>query len=111
MKGDLPVYDDPVASAGSIRRLRGIGGVNVLWSAWDEPRTGNDVDRQMESGLLYLQEVHRVVLECAGNGQEDMTKITKKAAAALGLPPLAVNPLLERTFRANLNARDRKSLA
>jgi hydroxyacylglutathione hydrolase len=37
-----------------------------------------------------------------------MTDLTKKTAAALGLPPQAVNPLLARTFAANLQVRDRK---
>jgi hydroxyacylglutathione hydrolase len=110
VKGDLPVYDDAVASVGSIRRIREIGGIRVLYSAWDEPRTWGDVRRQIDSGLEYLQEIHRVVLASADAGSADLTDITRTVVATLGLPPQAVNPLLERTFRANLEVRDRNSL-
>jgi hydroxyacylglutathione hydrolase len=107
--GDLPVFDDAVASAESIGRLRRLSGIRVLYSAWDEPRTGSDAYRQMDHGLMYLQEVHKAVLANADTAS-DLMDITKKAAAALRLPPHAVNPLLARTFSANLKARDRKSL-
>jgi len=38
--GDLPVYDDAVASAKSVKRLRETTGIQYLLSSWDEPREG-----------------------------------------------------------------------
>jgi hydroxyacylglutathione hydrolase len=108
--GDLPVYDDPVASVQSIRLLRSVRGVRVLLSAWDEPRFGEDVNGQMDLALDYLQKIHTAVIASAGNGDPDPMELARKTAAALGLPPQAVNPLLTRTFAANLLARDRVDL-
>lgn len=44
------------------------------------------------------------MIASAGDGNPDPVELTKKTVAALGLPPQAVNPLLARTFAANLRA-------
>lgn len=108
--GDLPVYDDAVSSARSLHRLRGIAGIRILLSAWDEPRENGDAYRQMDCGAEYLQKIHATIRSEAGAGVADLTELTRKTAAALGLPPQAVNPLLARTFAANLRVRDRETL-
>jgi len=102
VQGDLPVYEDAVLSAGSVQRLRGLSGIRILLSAWDEPRKDGDVYLQMGRGAEYLRTIHEAVRACAGSGSADSMEITRKTAAALGLPPQAVNPLLARTFAANL---------
>jgi hydroxyacylglutathione hydrolase len=108
--GDLPVYDDALASGNSVKRLRGLAGVRVLLPAWAEPTKGEEVYKHMDRGIAYLRMIHEAVLTCAGSGSPDLMELTRKTATALGLPPLAVNPLLARTFAANLRVRDRKSL-
>ncbi len=40
--GELPIYDDAVASLRSVLRLRGIHGIRILLSAWDEPQKNGD---------------------------------------------------------------------
>jgi len=104
--GDLPVYDDALESVRSVQRLRGLTGTKVILSAWDEPRKGEEAYRQMDQALAYLQKIHEAVLASAGAGYSDPLELTRKTAAALGLPPQAVNPLLTRTFEANLRVRD-----
>jgi hypothetical protein len=64
----------------------------------------------MDLALKYLQNIHEVVLGSAGAGNPDLMELTIKSAASLGLPPMVVNPLLARTFAANLRVRDRKNL-
>ncbi|MGD0535144.1 MAG: MBL fold metallo-hydrolase [Methanoregula sp.] len=108
--GDLPVYDDALASVQSVKRLRGLTGIQVLLSAWKEPRKGEDAYRQMDQAVEYLQMIHEAVLANADTSSPDLMEFTRKTAAAIGLPPEAVNPLLARTFTANLRVRDRKSL-
>lgn len=103
--GDLPVYDDAVLSVRSVKNLKAIRGIQVLLSAWDEPRRGDDAYRQMDLVLDYLRKVHEAVLISAGDGFPDLMELTGKAAAVLGLPPQAVTPLLARTFAANLRDR------
>jgi glyoxylase-like metal-dependent hydrolase (beta-lactamase superfamily II) len=108
--GDLPVYDDALASVRSVQRLRGLTGTKVILSAWDEPRKGEEAYRQMDQALAYLQKIHEAVLASAGAGYSDPLELTRKTAVALGLPPQAVNPLLTRTFEANLRILDRKNI-
>jgi hydroxyacylglutathione hydrolase len=108
--GDLPVYDDALASVKSVRRLRGFTGIRVLLSAWDQPAEGEEAYSRMDRAVAWLQAIHEGVLASAGDDSPDPMDLTKKTAAALGLPPGAVNPLLARTFAANLRERDRKSL-
>ncbi len=110
VSGDLPVYDDAPASIQSIQRLRRRTGIRVLLSAWDDPRKGEEAYRQMDRAVEYLQMIHEAVLASAGMGSPDPMELTRKTAAAIGLPPQAVNPLLVRTFAANLRVRNQKSL-
>jgi glyoxylase-like metal-dependent hydrolase (beta-lactamase superfamily II) len=108
--GDLPVYDDVAKSVKSVKRLRGIAGIRVLLSSWDEPRRGDAVYQGMDKALEYLRTIHEVVLACNRKSATDPVELTKKAGAALGLPPQAITPLLRRTFAANLHERDNKDL-
>lgn len=108
--GDLPVYDNALLSVESVKKLKKIRGIRVLLSSWDDPRKEWHTYRQMDLALNYLQHVHEVVLDSAGEGIPDPMELTIKSAAVLGLPPQAVNPLLTRTFAANLKVRDQKNL-
>jgi len=108
--GDLPVYDDAIASVRSIKRLRGLAGVRVLLSAWDKPRKGEEAYLQMDRALEYLQKIHEAVVAGSSEGPIDLMELSRKTAASIGLPPQAVNPLLARTFAANLRLRNQKSL-
>jgi hypothetical protein len=108
--GDLPVYDDALASVHSIKRLRGLAGIRILLPAWDEPGKGDAAYRQMDRALQYLRKIHEAVLASAGDGSSDPMELTRRVAEQLGLPPQAVNPLLARTFAANLKARDHQDL-
>ena len=108
--GDIPIYEDAAASARSVNRLRGLKGIRVLLSSWDNPRTGGAAYHQMDKALEYLQKIHSAVLSSAGEGSDDLMVLTQKTAASLFLPPLAVTPLLARTFAANLCIRDKKNL-
>ena len=108
--GDLPVYDDALASVPSVKRLRGLAGIKILLPAWDEPGKGDEAYRQMDRALQYLRKIHEAVLACAGDGSPDPMELTRSVAGHLGLPPQAVNPLLARTFAANLRARDHRDL-
>ena len=104
--GEIPVYEDAVASVLSVKRLRGLNGIRVLLSSWDEPRNGDAAYQQLDLALDYLRKIHETVLTIAGDGSYDLMILTQKAAEALGLPPQAVSPLLARTFAANLRRRE-----
>jgi hydroxyacylglutathione hydrolase len=108
--GDLPVYDDAALSVMSVKRLRGIDGIQILLSSWDEPRRRDAAYRGMDKALEYLRIIHEAVLTSHDEGITDLVELTKRTAATLGLPLKAVNPLLARTLAANLEIRDHKNL-
>ena len=108
--GDLPVYDDALASVQSIQRLRQINGIHLLLAAWDIPREGNEAYGQMDRAIQYIQEIHEAVRAAGDTGLTDLMDLTRETAAALDLPLPAVTPLLARTFAANLKVQDRKNL-
>jgi glyoxylase-like metal-dependent hydrolase (beta-lactamase superfamily II) len=108
--GDLPVYEDAAASVQSVKNLRRLKGIRVLFSSWDQPRLGDAAYQQMDNALDYLQKIHTAVLSSATDGSDDLMALTRKTAATLLLPPQAVTPLMARTFAANLCIRDKKNL-
>ena len=48
MAGEMPIYDDPLASVKSIERLKAIEGIEVLLAAWDQPREGDQAYKIMD---------------------------------------------------------------
>lgn len=109
--GEMPVYEDVIASVESIKKLKGIKDIRHLLSSWDEPRKDNDVYQRMDEGLHYLQRVHDVVMKISKNEPSpDPVELCRQALGELGIPPEAVNPLVARSFAAHLMVRDRRNL-
>lgn len=109
--GDMPIFDDIAASSQSIQRLRSIPGIDVLLSAWDEPRRGMEVNNALDRGLKYLQSIQDAVLKAADAGSlRDPMELCRRAVRVLGLPEAMANPLVARTFQAVLRAREDENL-
>jgi hydroxyacylglutathione hydrolase len=108
--GDLPVYDDARQTVRSIIKLQAIRGIRILLSSWDEPREGDAAYHQMNQALAYLQKIHKTVVTASSDGTSDPVAVAERTAAALGLPPQAVTPLLARTIAANIRVRDHPDL-
>jgi len=66
VKGEIPVYDDPVASLGSLEGLGDLTGVKVLLSSWDSPKTGPAVRRTLAEGSAIIRTIHKAVGPCGG---------------------------------------------
>ncbi len=109
--GEMPIYEDVLASVASLKKLQGIGGVRHLLSSWDDPREKDEVPRRFEEGLNYLQHIHDAVLEAAGNDPSpDPMKLCGQVLGKIGIPPEAANPLVARSFLAHLKLRGRRSI-
>jgi glyoxylase-like metal-dependent hydrolase (beta-lactamase superfamily II) len=114
--GEMPIYQDILASVRSVKRLASIPDIKLLLAAWDEPRPGEEAYRIMNKGLGYLQRIHSGVLRAAREDpalvEQDFMQLCKKALAELGLPPFMANPLVAASFRSSLreDVRDRPDL-
>jgi len=109
LAGEMPIYDDIKSSMASIQRLKAIEGINLLLSAWDEPRQGEDASRIMDQGLDYLQRIHRSVIRAAERkGSDNQMEICSEAVRELGLPEMMANPLVCRSFLSSLTGEGKK---
>lgn len=104
LKGDLPIYEDYMDSLRSLERLRAIENVEVLLSSWDDPQRGSKVYKKIDEGLNYLQHIHEVVMKIINdNPSLETIELSKLVLKDLGLPEQAANPIVARSFIANLN--------
>ncbi len=108
--GNIPVYDDVLASVVSLKRLARIDGIRTLLASWDEPHHGILAYQHLRNALAYLQQVHTAVLGAAAASPDDLMAICRRTVAALGLPPDAATPFLARTFSAHLPLCNRPRL-
>ena len=109
--GSMPIYDDVLASACSIRRLLDLPGVELLLSSWDEPRHGLDAYQAMQAGLDYLRTIHNTVLmEHANEPAADPMQLCRQVVESLGLPPFAANPFVAQSIAAHLRVKDQTEL-
>jgi glyoxylase-like metal-dependent hydrolase (beta-lactamase superfamily II) len=105
LPGDLPIYDDIVASVQSIKRLQRVKNIETLLSSWEAPVYGYEhIAKRIADGLLYLRRIHEAVSKGKGQGKDDLSDLCRHVVHGLGLPPFAANPLVARSFAANLAA-------
>lgn len=111
LAGDLPIYDDVSASVNSVKKLKLIDGIDLLLASWDDPQRGEQVYQRMDEALRYLQRVHEAVASVAGDGSSlEPAEFCRHVLEELGLPAMAANPLVSRSFAANLKIIDRPDL-
>ena len=80
-------------------------GVKILLSSWEAPIIGKDqINRRIESGSIYLQKVHNIVLSAHEENKQTGMVLCKQVVANLGLPPFVANSLLVKAFTSSLVA-------
>jgi glyoxylase-like metal-dependent hydrolase (beta-lactamase superfamily II) len=109
--GDIPVYEDALASVRSIKKLRAIPDIRHLLASWDEPRKGKEVYQRMDEGLRYLQRIHDSVLRVSGNDPApEPMELCRKVMEELGMPPELANPLVASSFASHLKLRGQRDI-
>jgi hydroxyacylglutathione hydrolase len=107
ISGDLPIYEDILESARSIKRLRAMEGIEYLLASWDDPRNCEHAYKIMDEGLRYLQSIHEAVLKTAKrSGDLDSMELCRRVLKELGMPETIASPLVARSFQASIAARD-----
>lgn len=108
--GELPIFDDAIASIASIERLKAMLGIRALLAAWDEPRRDEHAYRVMDEGIGYLQRIREAALRVASADprlRADPMKLCRPTLKELGLPETMANPLVARSIQACLDKVDR----
>jgi hydroxyacylglutathione hydrolase len=107
--GDMPVYDDPVASVQSIQRLMALPGVKVVLSSWDQARHGVNALETMQQGIASIERMHAVVQDCASaTARVDPLEFSRLVLQELQLPAQMLNPLVMRTVMGHYQWRHQK---
>lgn len=102
---DLPIYDDYRTSLATLERLAALEGVELLLEAWSPPAKTAPAAR-FAAGAAWLREVDAAVrgVSAAAAGLDAMA-LCGQVVARLGLPALAVNPLVARSLTSHLQRR------
>lgn len=83
-----------------------IEGVEVLLSSWDAPRRSPEIQPLLAQSLDYVHRIDEVVLRRVSPGSTpEPMDLCRRVLAELGLPEVAANPLVARTFKAHRGGR------
>ena len=94
-----------------LKRLKKVNNIEVLLSSWEAPLHGREnIDKRIDDSLSYLRRIHETVLKAKSQGKEDLMDLCSSVVDELGLPPFAVNPLVARTFAANVAVKEGMNL-
>jgi len=105
--GDMPVYDDVNASLTSIDKLLKRDNIDVMLSAWDEPRFASQVGASLRNGRDYISKIHNeVIRQKTALNSNDVKAIAGAVCKEFGLPNTTLNPVFFRTISAHLKARE-----
>lgn len=108
---DLPIYDDVTISVKSINKLRNINGIKYLLASWNDPKMNQEAYKMIDDGLGYLQGIHNAILKIPDeNILRNPMELCKQMVNNLGLPEIAINPLVAKSFASHLKILDRKNL-
>lgn len=111
LPGDMPVYDDPLLSLQSLRRLQSLSDLRGLLSAWDVPRLGDDARTTFDNAIDLIERIHAAIRTVSQTvAPTDPLVFCRAALRELHLPEGMANPLVARTFLAHYLVRDRPSL-
>lgn len=103
IEGGVPIYEDVLSSIRSIRKLRGIKGLEVLLASWDEPQHGDRVYELMDEGLRYFQQVHEVVRQAKIDSPSlSVKEVCARVFRNLGLPKNAMIPIVAKSIESHL---------
>ncbi|MFZ2472179.1 MAG: MBL fold metallo-hydrolase [Methanothrix sp.] len=109
--GDMPIYQDILASVRSVQRLACIPEIKLLLAAWDDPRKSSEANRIMAEGRQYLQSIHSCILKAAGENPAmvdlESMQLCRRVLVELGLPQTMANPLVAASFQSSLREKVR----
>lgn len=108
---DLPIYDDVALAVESIGRFKKMDGVRRVLSSWRDPSPDEDPHEIFDSGLQFFQKIHSVVRSIVRTNQQlDPMELCSEVVGVLGLPKLAVNPLVARSLYSHMPLIDVETL-
>lgn len=110
LPGSLPIYDNASQAVISILKLKKIEGVNTLLSSWSEVVTDEGVTAKMDKSIGYFKALHKIITGIPNANNLQPMDLCKQVIEKMGLPPVAVNPLVAKSFQSNICNKDNSVL-
>ena len=104
LRGEMPIYDDPVEAMNSLEKLRRTP-FDLMLSAWDAPRSHGQAMRLVDDAVDWIKQLDAAIKQAAAAANEDPMVICRQVIAKLGLSSSMVNPLVARTVAGHLRRR------
>ncbi len=102
LSGEIPIFDDPQAYLNSLNKIKEVK-ANLTLSAWDDPRSVEEILLLLPKSEGYIHEISAVVKKVAAETSERDMQFCLAVISELGLPPVLANPLLLKSFLSCLN--------
>jgi len=107
----VPIYEEVLPSIRSIRKLKNIKDLRILFASWDEPCEGDRLYSLMDEGLTYFQYIHDVVRKQRNTVSSlNPMEVTASVLKSLGLPETALISIVVRSIEAHLRVIDHEDL-
>jgi glyoxylase-like metal-dependent hydrolase (beta-lactamase superfamily II) len=102
LENDIPTYDNYSELKKSLKLVKSLQGYDTMLSSWLEPVSGREQILQLISrGEKYMDKLDNAVRKYYSQREENPMDNCRKVIESLGLPPVFVNPLVERAFRTH----------
>ena len=102
LPGNLPIYENVIAAVNSINKLKKIENIQWLLSSWDNPVKGIEIKTKMSQSIAYFKAIHKYIARIEKVKELAPLDLCKKIIGDMGLPSVAVNPLVAMAFQSNV---------
>ena len=104
LKNDIPNYDDFKDLMRSLKRMLNNSNYKTLLTSWTPPIYNLDaIEKLIQDGKNYMRRIDTIVKSEYENIPEaEPLSCCKKTIEKLGLPPVLVNPIVDKAFRSHL---------
>lgn len=100
--GDMPIYEDPDALLNSLKKIEDME-LDVLLSSWSEEKRGPAIRERIKESGEYIKKIDAAVKRVfSGRMNEDKMVLCAEAVEDIGLPVIAINPMVLRSFLSHL---------
>lgn len=103
VKGDIPIYVDPVATLNSMSKILQLPNVATFYPAWDVTYNKNEVAEKVKSATELIHMIDECVKEvCADGKNVEDEGLCQLVCEKLGMPFLLSNPLFKTSVRSHI---------
>lgn len=99
---DIPTYDNFKDLNNSISLIKSVSNFKILLSSWTSPLSNkSDIMRLILDGENYLNRLDKAVKEYYTQNELTPLECCSKTIKSLNLPPVFVNPIVDKAFRTH----------